>query len=1454
MTEYLGRTGNLVLFANDGSAVIVNEDLNLVVEFGTEEALQSKRSWSTNNEPTTVSTELASAALSSLNIIEEKPGRRYSVPKSVQNTAKEALAAIEAEPVAKNYTTPVGLHVGALLASGNQVTLGQLHHISRYFLRNEHPRFSRITDIPSRLYGGEAAKNWADSVISQANERALTADGYPLPAYNEDAFVYEPLPEYGADVDAFRDALELEDAYGPEFMARVRHDGTGIDRLYRVDPNGSVYVWDDGHWDDLGRVGEDIWGYDRDLDDVDDDCEKTHVLIDPASAIVVSARLQEDPYSGVPVEDIDPDEAQEFLDAIGDIDFSMVDEVLVAAGAVGDGIYTEEERSENATKQLRDGGGKFAKQGGRVTVDSRPGQAGTIERINSQSGTVQVRMDNGEELTVPVQTTRATSSTVLPTEPATLEQPAMDQAEKVAPAIDLSGILSEKKMPLDRTTATLPEDVSVLSKDALNSILVGFPAWVAEQRAGGEAPESTTGDHPLLARWKSKHNKPDVSGETWFRPVVAAAPAVAEKPKAMNPEQSDVQPLYLATVSPEDPRAVFDLIALVPASDQSTSPMTYARRKGKWERDPQLLNDLNSATPPPVVPLDSEVLQDVLQQVDQNSPGDADTGLAASAGIPRTHALMVLWGTPSAIVAAGGADRNRGGAEKLRRYWTVGLGAAKIRWNTPGDWTRCVRHLSKYLGPRAKGYCSLRHKEMTGMWTGDKKHIQKDGRKSRGRRVFSNESIRETEAIIASALVRVQIEDARDKMYGSRTVTQGGRFRIPIVLPEGVPSGDGRTVEVGAATMRNLPMSLMWQVQTGSGHDGSYVVGRIDEMRRIDEGIGEAYGYFDTGVWGAEAERMVRNGFLRFVSADMDMFEAVEDAEPTQEAADVTPAGKAIKANDLTINKARIMGVTIVAKPAFQECTIEMAEPDFITEEDIVIPDGIYVDEMDPLDAAALVACGQVASVIPLTPPRAWFNDPSLSGPTPLTVDDDGRVFGHIATWDTDHIGYNNGTRAPKSRSRYAYFHTGVVRTDDGSDVTVGQLTLAGGHAGMEASAAEAVKHYDDTGSAIADVHAGEDRYGIWVAGALRTHATPEQIRALRASAPSGDWRPIRGNLELVAVCQVNVPGFPTARARVASGQVMALVAAGAATLAKMKSDPVADISKRIAAIEQKDLEAKRAEISARLAPVLASGAARDAENLAAKRKAAADRMHAIMAAGAKEDERPFDLSARLAEARSRFATFANEDELAKKKREQIQEQIENVEEQIEAEGERTLRKDADSRPDQREGKYTPQTQPRDARGRFRDVLARLRDNLGVNGNQEVLNKLEETEGYTHAGDYKAANKAAGELINHIDRLDDGALNAESIGNVRKATGELGKVLANLPLPTTNQAQKIRYSDLPPTLRALVDDMIQRVEDKIGVEDAESAVAPLKKFRSGAHMFSQSEISEHMNVLLRLLT
>ena len=171
-----------------------------------------------------------------------------------------------------------------------------------------------------------------------------------------------------------------------------------------------------------------------------------------------------------------------------------------------------------------------------------------------------------------------------------------------------------------------------------------------------------------------------------------------------------------------------------------------------------------------------------------------------------------------------------------------------------------------------------------------------------------------------------------------------------------------------------------------------------------------------------------------------------------------------------------------------------------------------------------------------------------------------------------------------------------------------------------------------------------------------------------------------------------------------------------------------------------------------------------------------------------------------------------------------------------------------------KKGRYTAETQPRDAQGKFRKVLARLKIDLGTVGADRALDKIEEIENLDFSGDYGRAAKASEDLIDIIDRLDTKALNPESLENVRASSAELGKVIANLPFAFGEEAQKIRFSDMPPALRDLMEDMIDRVEAKIGKEDADVATADLRSFISGNDVFNQSEISGQMAKLLRLLT
>ena len=1874
--QFIGRSGDEVLFTLDDKAVLISESKNLVLAVDLAEPLvASFFPEGDQSLPTSIPYELAVSATTDLDIkVFSNNDRLYTIPKSVQAEAKRGLEWRKEED---RGGTSVGLNTARTLARGGQIGIRKIRHIAKYFPRHEvdkkgtgykpgeksYPSNGRIAWA---LWGGDAAKSWATAIVERENRKAqnnaITA--------SFDFIMSEYEDPTKPQLDSFIEAEILSEELAPQFFMRIRMDGSGIDRLYKVTKDGLVFVWDDAMWEDLGNINHDFETYDRSLDDPYDNVDKLHVPIDMQTAIAVSGLFESDPFRAISIDKINPQESRMMAENVDGVEWELVDEVsqdyldeygyeefyddsLTAAGEGGlestkpsttpvtnqDGNYTPAERSKKASSQVRDKSGQFAKAGGKVVIGGNPAYSGTIQSMDGATQTVKVKLNNGTVVDVPGNTTQD-AETFVP----------IPQTQSAISTKNLTtGILGEPRVPIDRPVATAPQRLPQLTRNQTETVLTDWAPWAGDIRASAPTADASKPPAPDMAgNYKSpnayndpslrkfleqKATRPDGTtyypNAIWYRPDIAkgvdaskidsykdtkdltpspgkdmaqapawmtarpsaltkgqastptpkAAPAPAapktqtqpvtnktlangvvqsgterepiftkmingspvntnkdgepikgvyveipeegyklgkvvvkqgESSNALNdkgelgtptktyekdydgvreykssdgtvfygrkgvvvpkgkrmdkdgnivektvsasaliaaaepevkltPETSDVPPIYMAIVSPDDAQAVMDLIALIPATSESLVPTTFKRSPGKWVQDAGYLNDLNSPTPPPVSVLDDETLAMVLEQI--------DSAAQTASGYISDSVLV-------AIMAAGGVDRNKGNAEELRRYWLSGEGAAKIRWNTPGDWTRCVRQLSKYMGPRAKGYCALRHKEATGMWTGDKENRQKAGMKSSA---FSTDFIRSSEAVIDSAVLRARASEARSRITGitadaSTEETQGLEFFIPLVIPEGIPSGDGRQFNKGAITMRELPLPLLWQIKTGEGHSGSVVVGKITHMERTDDGIGNAKGYFDTGEYGKEAERLVRGGFIRGVSADMDMFEANEETNASEKDSDTKVGGGKMK-----ITQARVMAVTLVPKPAFQECKIVLASEMVADQEDTeVIQDGVYVEGVNPLDASALVACGMVAGAIPVTPPTEWFSNPKLNKPTALTVTDDGKVFGHIAAWHVDHIGMAFGTRPPRSKSNYAYFHTGVCRTEEGTDVPVGQLTLAGGHAGLEASAQEAVKHYDDTASAVADVQAGEDAYGIWVSGALRPGTTPEQIRSLRASAPSGDWRPIKGALELVAVCQVNVPGFPIARARVASGQVMALVAAGANVLAQLKHDPLRELNERMdkleaplvasanaakekmqsltAAIKAEELSTKirsmRDEDSAYMLQVMDDT---DAElavinrkqrmKLAEEGKAlpngsfpirnASDLRNAVQAYGRskpgqrgkvrrhimkmarqldKTDLIPENWTeaikasgdnsasaivesmtsaggadrnrgnaetlrrywtrgegaakirwgqkgdwsrcvrhlskymgnrakgycqlrhkealgmytathakmhkqrksfAEIEETLGSFITEVTEQDMAKDI-EQIHsepddmfdgawepetqiiilledgngmddesfasfaaaeitdadlegltdEEVKIVEDELKAKKASEAEK----------SKYTPKTQPRDASGKFRQVLARLKVNLGTAGSDAALKKIEETENLDNAGNYAGAAKAAGDLLSIVDRLDTQALNPDSLENIRTSAGELGKVIANLPFAFGEDAEKIRFSDIPPALKTLMKDMITRVEDKIGKEDAAIATQELKSFMAGGDYYNQSEISSKMSKLLRLLT
>lgn len=350
---------------------------------------------------------------------------------------------------------------------------------------------------------------------------------------------------------------------------------------------------------------------------------------------------------------------------------------------------------------------------------------------------------------------------------------------------------------------------------------------------------------------------------------------------------------------------------------------------------------------------------------------------------------------------------------------------------------------------------------------------------------------------------------------------------------EGVTTGDNRVFRAGAIQWDPdaLPFPFRWQKSSLQGHGGAVPIGRVDHMERREDGMIYAYGVVipTLNEEAAEYLRLLEAGVASGVSVDGDSAEF-----------DVQDLGEG--KTRVEFSSMRIRSLTAVDIPAFSE-----AQVDLITDEE-------KADEINRKNRKRDMrwVYGMTAGGAPIKPPIEWFEDPKLDEPTPITVTPQGEVYGHLALFDTCHIGFPGSCVSPPRNGSYKYFHTGEIETDAGDCVEVGHLTFNTGHAAMADSAKAAAFHYDHTGTVAADVRVGEDKYGIWVAGALRSHLGDEDIRAFRAAPLSGDWRRIAGKLELVGALAVNVPGFPVPRTRtlVASGETETLLTFQEAELA----------------------------------------------------------------------------------------------------------------------------------------------------------------------------------------------------------------------------------------------------------------------------------------------------------------
>lgn len=175
--------------------------------------------------------------------------------------------------------------------------------------------------------------------------------------------------------------------------------------------------------------------------------------------------------------------------------------------------------------------------------------------------------------------------------------------------------------------------------------------------------------------------------------------------------------------------------------------------------------------------------------------------------------------------------------------------------------------------------------------------------------------------------------------------------------------------------------------------------------------------------------------------------------------------------------------------------------------------------------------------IIDDVPPAYWFDEPVDVTPAgALTITDEGRIYGYVAPAGVAHRAYRDRRiEVPMGKVDYSRWMGGEALVAGGGRVIAGPITMECGH--MSPYAAKdpvaRMQHYDNTCAVVAKARVGENRHGVWIAGALEPGVTGDQVSRMLACRLSGDWAPHSerpGWQEFVAALLVPVPGFPQAR------------------------------------------------------------------------------------------------------------------------------------------------------------------------------------------------------------------------------------------------------------------------------------------------------------------------------------
>lgn len=430
---------------------------------------------------------------------------------------------------------------------------------------------------------------------------------------------------------------------------------------------------------------------------------------------------------------------------------------------------------------------------------------------------------------------------------------------------------------------------------------------------------------------------------------------------------------------------------------------------------------------------------------------------------------------------------------------------------------------------------------------------------------------------------------------------QGEMYRTftdqPIALI-GSPTDDRRLIaEDVDLSFREFPLPFMWCEKAVPGHGDAYTVGVLESARIEGEfllGSGYLLNTEEADKAALQNAHGVSNPSVDLAATEYTYVDDDgNDIEDSEAFWDYIEENGKLPVTKITV--AKLIGCTLVSTPAF-DTRLSLNE------------------DRESRDVAL------VAGMEPVYQPRTYdhrmFQAPSFDGPTPLHIDADGRISGHLAVFGEIHRSVQGHQLVPRSPSNYGQFHTSPpLRLDDGTSLPVGRLTVGIGHANTAWNPGPAMAHYDNADNCFALVRAGEDKWGVWVSGVAAPWATPEIVEKGLSAPLSGDWRDFGQGLDLVAALAVNTPGFAVRGRDDEYGRQVALVASFAPVRRREQAMTAGDIAAAVSAgvtdaFRRAEQEKRDAALSATRKATLAR-----AEKLVGKPPTVRERIGAMLAA-----------------------------------------------------------------------------------------------------------------------------------------------------------------------------------------------------------------------------------------------